>query len=499
MKLIITLGLLLAINLSFFSQVSSVKRIEFDLKDDFSTEFSKPVKENGLIVICSGKDKTNGQFEWKFDLYNTNLEVEKSTSVFIDSKMYFTEHFSTDDNFYLLFKSRKGEYIIYNLNCKDGSLQETQGELPKKSSISSMMVINDFAYLSGHLKRSPILFSLNLSNGLKKVIPLNIPGVKTKKTSISNIQLIKNSNEVFVYVDAPESKTKTNKYIVKLNSEGDKEDIFCLTKGIEQNIIEISATKTGDNEYIYTGSYSEKPGLYSEGIFISKVTSNNIDFINFYNFNKFDNFFAFLSEKRQLKIEKKKERKEKRGKELKIRYSIEGHDVIKKDDNYFFIGEAYYATYRTETYTTFVNGQAVQQTRHVFDGFQYTHGIITGFDKSGNLMWDNTFKMWPRRKPFTVKKFISVSEEKENINMAFANNDSIVSMTLSYDGEIINTKKSNAIETNNDNDKTKYSYSNLDYWYDDYFVAYGEQKIKNKTSESDKKRRYVYFINKIKF
>jgi len=42
-------------------------------------------------------------------------------------------------------------------------------------------------------------------------------------------------------------------------------------------------------------------------------------------------------------------------------------------------------------------------------------------------------------------------------------------------------------------------FSNLVYWYDHYYLAYGEQKIKNKENDKVMKKRIVYFINKIKF
>ena len=44
----------------------------------------------------------------------------------------------------------------------------------------------------------------------------------------------------------------------------------------------------------------------------------------------------------------------------------------------------------------------------------------------------------------------------------------------------------------------KNTFSNIDYWYDNYFIAYGIQKIKNKSGDVQKKRK-VYFINKIYF
>jgi len=168
------------------------------------------------------------------------------------------------------------------------------------------------------------------------------------------------------------------------------------------------------------------------------------------------------------------------------------------DEGYLFIGEAYYPTYRTETYTTYSNGVAVTQTRQVFDGYQYTHAVVTRYNKYGEMVWDQIFEMYPSYKPFFVKRFISIAEgDQDALNLVFASRSRIVSKSFSYEGEVISDRTSDPIETGLDGDKTKWSNSNVDYWYDDYFIAYGRQKIKNK--EKGQRKRFVYFVNKIKF
>jgi len=110
------------------------------------------------------------------------------------------------------------------------------------------------------------------------------------------------------------------------------------------------------------------------------------------------------------------------------------------NDGYIFIGEAFYPTYRNETrmVTSYVNGRpsTTMQTTLVFD----------------------------------------------------------------HDGEILFEHQTDEIKTNFEGDKSKYSFSEIENWYDNYFIAYGSQKIKNEdTNNRNNKTRHVYFINKIKF
>lgn len=176
---------------------------------------------------------------------------------------------------------------------------------------------------------------------------------------------------------------------------------------------------------------------------------------------------------------------------------------MKIENGYLFLGEAYYPTYRTETYSTTstVNGVTTTstQTRQVFDGYQYTHAMLGLFDEEGNLLWDQIFEMKGSYKPFYVKRFISIAEKDENsLKLVFASGKRIISKSIDYEGAVINDSESEDIETSYTGDKVKTSFSNIDYWYDNYFVAYGSQKIKNKAGEAKRKRK-VYFVSKIKF
>jgi len=234
----------------------------------------------------------------------------------------------------------------------------------------------------------------------------------------------------------------------------------------------------------------------SEGLFFGEVEDGAVNYIRYYNFLDLKDFLSYLPEKKQEKIEKKKAKKEAQGKEMTLDYWIADHDVIVLEDGYLFLGEAYYPTYRTETYyTTGANGAMIAHTRTVFDGYQYTHGTLGKFSKEGELMWDVCFELNPGYKPFYVKRFIAISEQTATqISMAYTSGNEIVSKTMDFDGNIISDEKWDFIETGNDNEKTKRTFSNVDHWYGNFFLAYGSQVVKN-----GKEKRKVYFVNKIGF
>lgn len=65
---------------------------------------------------------------------------------------------------------------------------------------------------------------------------------------------------------------------------------------------------------------------------------------------------------------------------------------------------------------------------------------------------------------------------------------------------VISEKNYGEIETEKEGDVIKWTgQTNSVYWYDNYFLVFGRQKIKNKENEDGKKKRTVFFLSKISF
>lgn len=493
--------------ISFFSgtaQISYDGRIEFELKDGYENEEIIEFGETGFLMSSQRDESSFGETDWKYELFNSNLESVNSKSISISKKYYADETYHTDEWTHTLCRDRKGNFSIVSVEAASLEITKVDGIVPKKSWIKEMVILGDYAFFNASIKKVPYLFSVNWKTGKQNFIPVSLRNYSIKKTQLIGFQALESSNEIFLYVKAQVEKKKSELYVIRLNDRGGKEEVFNLSKSIDQNIIDVSASKLNNGKYIFTGTYSTKSINESEGLFFCQAQENDIDFIKFYNFLDLEKFLSYLPEKKQEKIEKKKERKEERGKEFKLKYQLATHDVEELEDGYIFMGEAYYPTYRTESYTTtsFVNGisSTTTHSRTVFDGYRYTHAVVAKFNKDGDLQWDQTFEMWPTYKPFYVKRFISKAEKEQNFNkLVFASRNKIVSKSIDYNGSIIQDSESEKIETVHEGDKEKRSFSNVDFWYEKYFIAYGRQTIKNKEDKDVKRKRKVYFISKIKF
>ena len=104
--------------------------------------------------------------------------------------------------------------------------------------------------------------------------------------------------------------------------------------------------------------------------------------------------------------------------------------------------------------------------------------------------------MYPNSMPFFVKKFIKVKQDKTNLNLVYADGNFINSKDFNpINGSEVNSSKQEIIDTYNEGDRIKRSYSNIEYWFDNNFLAFGNQIIINK--ENEKRKRKIIFLNKV--
>jgi hypothetical protein len=74
----------------------------------------------------------------------------------------------------------------------------------------------------------------------------------------------------------------------------------------------------------------------------------------------------------------------------------------------------------------------------------------------------------------------------------------IKSKIIDFNGNTVSEVNSEMIETGDEEDKTLRTISNIDFWYDTFFLNYGSQKIKNKSDDDQKGKRFVFFVSKVK-
>jgi hypothetical protein len=272
-----------------------------------------------------------------------------------------------------------------------------------------------------------------------------------------------------------------------------------------KNLIFGRSTKMPNDAQVVAGVYGNKNGKYSRGIFVAEINQVGEYKTNYYNFGDLQNFFSYMKAKKEKRVKDRIERKKVKGKKIKFNYRLLVHEIVPYKDKFVMLGEAFYPKYRYYNGMNYNSGVAAalaptMRGEQIFDGYQYTHAVVIGFDARGNLKWDNSFEI-NDVKSFELQQFVRIAPAEDHIVLLYFF-DNLIRSKIIKDNQVLEGKTEDPIKSNFTTDiiKEKNTESGkLDYWYSKNFFASGVQKIKNTGTGKEIGYRKVFFINKLRY
>jgi len=525
-------------------------RIEFDAENAVGNKYyTYPIGENGLILMyqAAGKEKGKSK-ELAYTLKKLDVNFKEiGKSSFPISKGYTLDEVVSDaNNLYALFSPSANftSYTVYKIDKKTLKTTIFEGEYPKHLKYEGMQVMNGIVYLgltagpnpstatlltcvSMPLCFIPMLFYNPKYYSMVTALDFNKKVVSKKEyqlgggkgLTIEFIDISKNDslNKVDLLLSL-EGKKESRTILRELSGTTlDKEKVFKLTGGKE--IASAKVFSTNPTNKIVIGQFKNKRGKTRKerkeaakkapgGIFISSVDNGKQTFTKLVPFSSFKNFTISIpkSESKKGKSNSKREASQSLGLQSIISFTF--HDILVREDEIIVFAEPYYPTYHTETRVVYVNGRATTQTVTVFDGYKFLGAMVMAFDMEGNMKWENGFKISDGPLSFsTSRKFDFYETEDQGIKVVYNNAGSIFSKVI-YNDKVDSEVELMKIKAAGNNKKVKnldsrYTEVNgTEYWYDNFYLAFGMQKITSDTKAKDrakdeKKNRTIFYLNKI--
>jgi len=510
-KLLFAVAFLFVMTTNLVAQIKTTHRIEIPMKDGFTDEQKFYFGKTGIVQSSRSEKAINGERVFRFTVYDESLR-EKSTSEFNYPKRMDVFRVIQNQNklhVLLINGTTLPDFILLTFDITTDKISDVSGRFTEKFKIGysnsiysnsnyNMLANGDNIYIAGAVKKVPTVCIIDSKSGDVSDFDMVVDNVKPKKVKIMFAEVLPESNEIVYYI-MHDYKRKIAELTAKIyTAEGKLKNSIVINEEGDRKISGIRGVNLGENQYAFVGSYglNYSPET-SVGICYFRAENDKMKVSKYFNYLDFQNYLKFLPEKVQERINKKKDRKEARGKELEFTTGTIFHPLQVTSDGVVVLTECYYATYRTVT--TFSNGRAT--TTQVFDGYQYTHGVLVKITDDGNAAWDNIFALSPQTKPYYPRTFITLNQDiSKEINMVYSTGLNIYRKSVNLGGTTRSTDDKKIDVTDKDGDKVKYSFSNVEYWYDNYFLMYGYQKIKNtERDENGKKVREVLFMNKIEF
>lgn len=501
----------------------SVKRIEIATNGDDNRYQVITLGDEGLLILSKTSKKT-----FSITKFDTELQHSWSVNGDLEENQSYVDYYKDGRDVYFLFSKFNSDlYQIIKVSTGIGIMQKFFFENISRFEVSEFKVHNDFAYLAGMVKEEPVLMSVNLH----KLQPRILAGGLKGTASISSIDF-DDENDLLV-VSYSVKKGRSSYMVVKrINQNGKIVEQLSVEPDDDYGLLTGKLFSLNDGTQLMIGNFGYKGyqsnGVpMSQGLYISKVDEENPEYVKLHSFTEFKNFFKFMSQKQQDRIEKQITKKRGKGGDLRLNYRVLVHDIIQKDNQYILVAEVFYPEFRNNNnfYGSGMYGSPFYSpygfntmnyyryygmnswawnpwlwagnrgfNNQQFDGFKYTHAVVAAFDEKGNLIWDNSFS-FDNVKSQELKEKVKIKLDNNDITLVYSNKGKLSSKIV-RGNEVIEGNKVIEVGGNIEGDKVRDTATDdLEYWHQNYYLAWGYQKIANRTGGS----RKVFYLNKIAF
>jgi hypothetical protein len=501
-----------------------VKRIEIPLTNNNQEYQTIPLAEKGVLLISQpGRNTYNVQ---RFD---TNLERLWSIDGTIENNLdYVASTYDGGAVFLLFSRYRSSVYQIVKVNIGPGFVETFTINTLDRFQITDFKTMGYGLFMAGTVRDEPILIHTDLTTLQTKVLPTAIKGsnaiqsieIDTTHRLVNVSFAVKNRRQVQIVARSYFETGQLYEQVVV-----QPEEDYSFLNGRLQVLND--SVKLMIGTYGYRNMQSANNAA-SQGLFITKIVNEEVVFTRYHSFTDFSNFFSFMNDRQQEKIERRIKKKKDSGGELKLNYRLLVHDIIQKDDQFILVSEVFYPEYRSNNnnlmgmnsfygnpwlygspfgsglYNPYLwnpmYGSRGGYSNQVFDGFVYTHAIVADFDKDGKLIWDNSIS-FDNVKSMELKEKVNIQVSDEGRTQLVYSKDGAITNKVIKADKVIDGGKKVELPTGFEGDKIrKTSTDDVEYWFGNYYLAWGVQRIINPAGDIQTRgRRNVFYLNKISF
>lgn len=502
---IFPLVLLLGVVSPLQAQLVQPARLELELNDMEEYYAIISVEEKGVILYREDyKESRSGRSVYEILCFDTELNEKWSTRLEVkDGKFRGYEYNNGKLYFLFLEKGHKEDtYQIFTIDVETSlsSAHKIENAIPLE--LTEFTTVDNVMLLGGYVNFRPTVIFFDLNTEKYRVVP----GLYTNNSELLEIKADE-KNKTFTILHT--ERMRNRQYTISsktFDRDGNPLFDYRLKPDADRNLLYGRTTSFGDDALHIAGTYSHGNTKFSRGVFIANLYADGSQKINYYNYGDLENFFSYMKAKRAKRVKDRIKRRKVQGKKIKLNYKLLVHDVIEKDNANILLGEAFYPKYSnrtvTHSYRTFndyYNPMAVQTSTNL-EGYRYTHAVLIGFDEDGKLLWDNSFEINDVLSP-VLQKYVQVLPFPDYTVLLYMYENVVRSKIIKKD-EVLEGKHSEDIATLYENDEVKDAESGpggLEEWYDDYFYAYGVQRIRNPDNPEVKMNRKVFYVNKITY
>jgi len=482
--------------------IEQPNRIEFDIKNsNYEDYVLYSCEEEGLAIYHQSEFKNKDGYLWEFMRLDTALSLVWRKELYLSfANRILGYDYSPGFMYYLMREKpyKQEELQVMRMNLETGDTTMFQINTVFAVNLTNFEVVGSTILLGGYTNYRPVVIRYSLFDQKAQVVP-------GFYADYSEILRLETDDRLRTFTVTMSEKTTDKRSTISVRSfteSGEMIRNILLQPDESKGLLNGAPSNLEMDRQFIAGTFGHKRSTYSRGLYMATVGNNGEQRIDYYNYADLKNFFSYMKAKREARIKEKIERRKVQGKRVKFNYRLLVHDVIEDGERYILYGEAYYPRYSNySTYDRFGGynyGRGNSYFNPNFLGYKYTHAVVMAFDRSGKLLWDNSFEI-NDVESYNLQQFVNVTIAGDEVVLLYTFENVIRSKIIKSD-EIVEGKTFNDVKLTFEDDEVKTNdkeIGGLAEWYPGSFYTYGIQDIKNLKDERVKLNRKVFFINKV--
>ncbi|UOG74017.1 hypothetical protein MTX78_18065 [Hymenobacter tibetensis] len=493
-------------------------RLELPLEVYSSDVQVLPLPQDSSVLLLVDKEPLSGRKNTNYELHKYDYRLQRSwlKTMEVPREFEFSQLCSEGTNAYVLFQSESVQHRLHvaAIDGISGQVRTYTFDTKLARDVYDLKSLGGNLFVSVLVDNHLTILLLDLAANKFQFLPSVYEPLPAQLSFLAD-----SAARRAEFVLSQTNGFKNRLQLKQLSAQGMLLRSEFVQAESERGLIsaQISPATDSASGRLLAGTYTLRDSRFSQGLFAADLTAGvtptgSRRSLRFYDFANLKHFFDFMSPGRAARLRQRSEKMRATDRVLRLRYRTLIHDLIPFQDGYVMVAEVYYPQYRQNAYSSFgpylpyspyrygnYSNNSWYGTNRQAEGYRITHALVCGFDKRGNLLWDNTFVLKDvysnslqetvRLRPLPDGQRVAIAyldEEKFNYKVIDHTAPSPNDLQVDLQTTALPTVKEKATST---------SQEGLSAWYGSRFLAFGYQSIRTEKAPN----REVFFINVLGF
>ncbi|MBC6696780.1 hypothetical protein [Hymenobacter sp. BT190] len=488
-------------------------RLELELQEYAAEVEVQPILQDSSVLLLVKQDEPGIRNDtYALQKYNHRLQPVWNNKLELPVEFQFQRFCAEGTTAYALFQSAYVEHrlLVAAVDGGTGRVRTVQFDSRLTRDIYDLKALAGNLFVTVLVDNHLTILLLDLATGKHQFLPSVYEPLPAQLSFLAD-----SAAQRAEFVLSQSNGFKNRLQLKRLSAGGALLTSEFVQAESERGLIsaQISPATDSAEGRLLAGTYTLRDPRYSQGLFAADLTagvnpSGSRRSLRFYDFSNLKHFFDFMSPNRASRLRQRSEKMRAADRVLRLRYRTLMHDLVPFEDGYVMVAEIYFPHYRYNSYSpslvynpyyysAYDRANWASGNRN-FDGYRITHALICGFDKRGNLLWDNTL----------VMKNVELRDLTETVRLrqlpdgrlaaAYLQNDKLYYKVIDRASPSPNDLSVNLTTSALPSARekaTNTTQEGLTTWYGNRLLAYGFQHVRAEHGPD----RDVFFLNTISF